>query len=137
MCITLHLFELKHRFHLVDQSSRLVRSSCSALWSSKLKTRLYNLCTGDATTLGMSLIKKTNGSGPNTLPNRFTFIPMSFFEVYTCGTSQFAGSSGPVPYALHVFNGVKWIFRLSLSLPRKIVMIAFMHCKAVVRIKVG
>ena len=34
MCITLHLFELKHRFHLVDQSSRLVRSSCSALWSS-------------------------------------------------------------------------------------------------------
>ena len=60
------------------------------------------------------------------------------FEVYVpCGTSQFAGSSGPVPYTLRVFNGVKGVFRLSLSLPRKIVTIAFMHCKAVVRIKVG
>ena len=54
-----------------------------------------------------------------------------------CGTPQFTGSSGPVPYTLHVFNGVKLVFRLSLSLPRKIVMISFMHCKAVVRIKVG
>ena len=54
-----------------------------------------------------------------------------------CGTPQFAGSSGPVPYTFHVFNGVKLVFRLSLSLPRKIVMITFMHCKAVVRIKLG
>ena len=54
-----------------------------------------------------------------------------------CGTSQFAGSSGPVPYTLRVFNGVKLVFRLSLILRRKIVMITFMHCKAVVRIKVG
>ena len=54
-----------------------------------------------------------------------------------CGTSQFPGSTGPVPYTLHVFNGVKLVFRLSLSLPRKIVMITFMHCKAVVRINVG
>ena len=52
-------------------------------------------------------------------------------------TSQFTGSSGPVSYTLHEFNGVKLVFRLSLSLPRKIVMITFMHCKAVVRIKVG
>ena len=43
---------------------------------------------------------------------------------------------GPVPYTLHVF-GVKFVFRLSLSLPRKIVIITFMHCKAAVRIKVG
>ena len=57
-------------------------------------------------------------------------------EVFV-GTSQFTGSYGPVPYTLHVFNGVKLVFRLSLSLPRKIVMITFMHCKAVVRIKVG
>ena len=49
----------------------------------------------------------------------------------------FAGSSDPVPYTLHVFNGVKLVFRLSLSLPRKILMITFMHCKAVVMIKVG
>ena len=55
-----------------------------------------------------------------------------------CGTSQFAGSSGPVPYTSRVFNRVKWVFRLSLSLPQKIVMIAaFMHCKVVVRIKVA
>ena len=54
-----------------------------------------------------------------------------------CGTSQFAGSTGPVPYTLHVFNGVKLVFRLSLSLPRKIIMITFMHCKVVVRINVG
>ena len=54
-----------------------------------------------------------------------------------CGTSQFAGSSGPVPYTLRVINGVKWVFRQSLSLPQKIFMIAFMHCKAVVRINVG
>ena len=54
-----------------------------------------------------------------------------------CGTSQFAGSSGPVPYTLYVFNGVKLVFRLSLSLPRNIVMITSMHCKAVVRIEVG
>ena len=72
MCVTLHLFELKHRFHLVDSSS-LSRSSYSALWSSKVVTRLYNLvssankCTGDATTLGMSLMKQSNRSGPNTL----------------------------------------------------------------------
>ena len=45
-----------------------------------------------------------------------------------CDTSQFAGSSGPLPYTLRVFNGGKWVFRLSLSLPRKIVLIAFMHC---------
>ena len=38
---------------------------------------------------------------------------------------------------IHVFNGVKLVFRLSLSLPRKIVMITFVHCKGVVRIKVG
>ena len=29
-----------------------------------------------------------------------------------CGISQFAGSSGPVPYTLRVFNGVKWVIRL-------------------------
>ena len=29
------------------------------------------------------------------------------------------------------------VFRLSLSLPRKIVMITFMHCKVVVMINVG
>ena len=51
--------------------------------------------------------------------------------------SQFAGSSGPVPYTLRVINGVKWVFRQSLSLPWKFFMIAFMHCKAVVRINVG
>ena len=51
--------------------------------------------------------------------------------------TKFAGNSGPVPYTLHVFNGVKLVFRLSLSLPREIVLITFMHCKAVVRIKVG
>ncbi len=54
------------------------------------------------------------------------------FEVYVVHHS-----SSEVPYTLHVFNGVKWVFRLSLSLPRKIVMIVFMHCMAVVRIKVG
>ena len=64
-----------------------------------------------------------------------TMVRFKFRSV--CGTSQFTGSSGPVPYTLHVFNGVKLVFRLSLSLPRKIVKITFMHCKAVVMIKVG
>ena len=41
-------------------------------------------------------------------------------------TSQFTRSSGPVPYTLRVFNKVKWVFRLSVSLPRIIVIIAFM-----------
>ena len=70
--------------------------------------------------------------------NDFRFRIHSLFYFRSVrGTSQFARSSGPVPYTLHVFNGVKLVFRLLLSLPRKIVMITFMHCKAVVRIKVG
>ena len=66
-------------------------------------------------------------------------IKLRQYVIYrsVCGTSQFTGSFGPVPYTLHVFNGVKLVFRLSLSLPRKIVIITFMHCKAAVRIKVG
>ena len=87
MCITLHLFELKHRFHLVDQSSRLVRSSCSALWSSKVVTPLYNVvssadkCTGDATTLDMSLMKRTNRSGPNTLPWGMPLVTLAHVDL--------------------------------------------------------
>ena len=48
---------------------------------------------------------------------------------------QFPGSSGPVPYTLRVFNGVKWVFCLSDSLPRKIVD-CFYARKAAVMIKV-
>ena len=90
MCITLHIFNLfvlKHRFHLVDQSSRLVRSFCSALWSSKVVTRLYNLvssankCTGDSTTLGMSLMKQTNRSGPNTLPCGMPLVTLAYVDL--------------------------------------------------------
>ncbi len=55
----------------------------------------------------------------------------SFIKRSDCGTSQFTGSSGPVRYTLHVFYGVKLVFHLSLSLPRKIIMITFMHCKVV------
>ena len=61
---------------------------------------------------------------------------MSFKLRIAYVTSQFAGSSGPVPYTLRVFNGAKWVFRLSDRLPGKIVMIVFMrvtNCKAAVR----
>ena len=87
MCITLHLFELKHIFHLVDQSSRLVRSSCSAVWSSKVVTPMYNLVssankrTGDATSLGMSLIQLTQRSGPNTLPCGMPLVTLAHVDL--------------------------------------------------------
>ena len=73
--------------HLVDQSSRLVRSSCSALWSSKVVTRLYNLvssankCTEDSTTLGMSLMKQTNRSRPNTLPWGMPLVTLTHVDL--------------------------------------------------------
>ena len=88
MCITLHLFELKHRFHLVDQSSRLVRSSCSALWFSKVVTRLYNLvssankCTWRCDyTSHMSLMKQTNRSCPNTLPWGMPLVTLAHVDL--------------------------------------------------------
>ena len=93
MCITLHLFELKHRFHLVDQFSRLVRSSCSALWSPKVVTRLYNLVssanksTEDATTLGMSLMKQTNRSGHNTLPWGMPLVTLAHVDLLPSTTT--------------------------------------------------
>ena len=62
-------------------------------------------------------------------------------RAYMVQVAQFAGSSGPVPYTLRVFNWAKWVFRLSdrrdsLGTEENI-MIVFMRvrCKAAVMIK--
>ncbi len=59
---------------------------------------------------------------------------MTIKSIYVA--SQFAGGSGLFPDTRHVFNGAKWVFRLSDSLPRKIVMIIVYACMAAVLIKV-
>ena len=53
--------------------------------------------------------------------------------------SQFAGSSGPFPYSLHVFSRSKCVFPQLVSLPSKTIVmhISIYLCKAAVRIDVG
>ena len=52
-----------------------------------LLTRLYKLvssankCTGDATTLGMSLMKQANRSGPNSLPWGMPLVTLAHVDL--------------------------------------------------------
>ena len=64
------------------------------MWSSKVVTRLYNLvssankCTGDATTLGMSLMKQTNRSGSNALPLGMPLVTLAHVDLLPFTTTQ-------------------------------------------------
>ena len=114
------------------QSSQLMVVICGDLWwFAVICGRVWSFAVVCAGLGWFAMVCHTGSQDGDAFTSFFKPKCMRYLTVHR----KFRPSS--LYFAFNVFNGVKLVFRLSLSLPRKIVIITFMNCKAAVRIKVG